>query len=84
MNNKHRKYLLDIEYSLQLIEEFLSDISSYQQYAEDRKTQSAVERQLGIIGEATKKLASQTRPLVLENSKKIVSLRNRLVHAYDV
>jgi uncharacterized protein with HEPN domain len=47
------------------------------------KTQSAVERQLGIIGEAVNKFDLIHPDLSLEKSRKIVGFRNRLIHAYD-
>lgn len=46
-----KKYLSDIEYSIILIEDFITGFS-FIQYQKDLKTKSAVERQLGIIGEA--------------------------------
>lgn len=42
-----------------------------------------MERQLGIIGEAVNKFESIHSELTLENSRKIVGFRNRLIHAYD-
>ncbi|MGS2739704.1 HepT-like ribonuclease domain-containing protein [Sinomicrobium sp. M5D2P17] len=47
------------------------------------KTQSAVERQLVIIGEALNKLKKVEPNLEIENDKQIIGFRNRLVHAYD-
>ena len=44
------KFLMDISLSINLIEEFISDIDTFGDYEEDIKTQSAVERHLAIIG----------------------------------
>ncbi len=55
MTEKGLKYLADIIHAIELIEEFTSTISLYSDYEKDLKTQSAVERQLGIIGEAVNK-----------------------------
>jgi hypothetical protein len=46
-----KKYLSDIEYSIILIEKFIMEYN-FSQYLNDLKTKSAVERHLGIIGEA--------------------------------
>ncbi|GEM_PF-1967132 len=46
MTDQGKKYLFDILHSIELIEEFLSSISNYNEYTADLKTQSAVERQL--------------------------------------
>lgn len=56
MKLESKKYLDDILYGISLIEAFVSDIGSFQEYLNDSKTQSAVERQIGIIGEAANKL----------------------------
>jgi len=50
MTDQGNKYLTDILQAIDLIESFTSDISNYDDYISDLKTQSAVERQLGIIG----------------------------------
>ena len=55
MNRKVKLYV-DIINSINLIEEFLGPINLFQQYTIDFKTKSAIERQLGIIGEAVKKI----------------------------
>lgn len=83
MTEKGLKYLYDILQAIDLIEEFTSSISSYNEYVSDLKTQSAVERQLGIIGEAVNKFDLIHPDFSLENSRQIVGFRNRLIHAYD-
>lgn len=62
---------------------FIVDIKSFDQYVDDKKTQSAVERQLGIIGEALNKLEKFFPGSPISNARKIVGFRNRLIHAYD-
>lgn len=84
MTERGLKYLSDILYSINLISDFIKPVSNFQDYIEDLKTQSAVERQLGIIGEAVSKFDKLHPELGLENAKKIVGFRNRLIHAYDL
>ena len=69
--------------AIELIEEFTIDINDFHLYDNDRKTQSAVERQLAIIGEALNQLRKLNPNIQIENDKQIISFRNRLVHAYD-
>jgi len=83
MTEKALKYLYDILYAIDSINDFLGTISSFEEYDADYKTQSAVERQLGIIGEAVNKFDGLHPELSLENTRKIVGFRNRLIHAYD-
>ena len=52
MTDQGNKYLADIIHAIDLIVSFTSEISDYDEYLSDLKTQNAVERQLGIIGEA--------------------------------
>lgn len=56
MTEKSKKYLSDILMAVILIEEFTVEITDFNSYNNDRKTQSAVERQLAIIGEALAQL----------------------------
>lgn len=83
MTEKGLKYLSDILHAIDLIKDFTKSISNYPDYINDLKTQSAVERQLGIIGEAVNKFDTLHPELTLENARKIVGFRNRLIHAYD-
>jgi len=82
MTEKSKKYLSDILMAIDLIQEFTTDFD-YTAYDKDRKTQSAVERQLAIIGEALNQFKKLEPSVTIENDKQIVSFRNRLVHAYD-
>jgi uncharacterized protein with HEPN domain len=75
--------LSDILQAIVLVEDFTKSIGSYADYVYDLKTQSAVERQLGIIGEAVNKFEILHPEESLDNARKIVGFRNRLIHAYD-
>jgi uncharacterized protein with HEPN domain len=75
------KYLFDVNRSIDLIEEFTKGMS-FLNYQADYKTKSAVERQLGIIGEAVNKYGNY-KSTKLINSKQIIAFRNRIIHAYD-
>jgi uncharacterized protein with HEPN domain len=83
MTEKGLKYLDDIIRAIGLIEDFTSNIPSFSDYNKDLKTQSAVERQLGIIGEAVNKFDLLHPEVSLKNARKIVGFRNRIIHAYD-
>lgn len=83
MTESGKKYLSDILQAIELIENFTSGVS-YSEYTSDLKTQSAVERQLGIIGEAVNKFDKLFPTHQLFNTRQIIGFRNRLIHAYDV
>jgi uncharacterized protein with HEPN domain len=69
MKDQDKKYLSDILQAIQLIESFTSDIKDYNNYVADLKTQSAVERQLGIVGEAVNKYDKLNTKHPLENTR---------------
>jgi len=83
MTDKAVKYLSDIQYAISLINDFLKDIEKFSDYQSDLKTQSAIERQLGIIGEAVNKFKKEENIVILSHTKQIVDFRNRIIHSYD-
>lgn len=83
MTEKEKKFLSDISNSIELIETFTKDLNSFTDYQEDLKTKGAVERHLGIIGEAVNKFLKESETNDLKNASQIISLRNRLIHSYD-
>jgi uncharacterized protein with HEPN domain len=83
MMEKGKKYLSDILRAIELIEGFTESVADFEAYTSDLKTQSAVERQLGIIGEAVNNFDRLYAAETLQNARKIVGFRNRIIHAYD-
>lgn len=83
MTEREKKFLSDIFHSIELIESFVRSLNSFDEYQKDIKTKSAVERQLGIIGEAVNKFQKESKSFKLIHTSQIISLRNRLIHAYD-
>jgi uncharacterized protein with HEPN domain len=83
MTDQGKKFLSDILQAIELIESFVVDIKDFDNYLIDKKTQSAVERQLGIIGEALNKFEKLFPESQISNARKIVGFRNRLIHTYD-
>jgi uncharacterized protein with HEPN domain len=83
MTEQGKKYLSDILRAIELIDQFSVSVNNYNEYLSDYKTQSAVERQLGIIGEAVNNFDRLFPDSPIENARRIVGFRNRLIHAYD-
>lgn len=83
MTEKEKKYLADILHAIKLIEEFTLGIVDFYEYKEDLKTKSAVERQLGIIGEAVNQFRKEKGTVEFGQVRMIVDFRNRLIHSYD-
>lgn len=76
-------FLWDIEQAAALIETFVDD-RTLDEYLQDELLRSAVERQLGIIGEAASRALRHFPGIAEEvsNLPRIISFRNRLIHGY--
>ena len=75
-------YLKHIRDSIRAIKGFVKDID-FEMFETDLKTQSAVIRQVEVIGEAASKLSQKTRDL--ESSipwREVIATRNKLIHEY--
>jgi uncharacterized protein with HEPN domain len=83
MTDKEKKYLSDINISINHIISFTQEIKSFGVYKKNFLVKGAVERHLAIIGEAINKFQKESKTSHLTNAKQIISLRNRLIHAYD-
>jgi uncharacterized protein with HEPN domain len=59
MTERGKKYLSDILIAIDLIKSFTQGIDSFDDFSSDLKTQSAVQRQLSIIGEAVNKFRQE-------------------------
>ena len=87
MENRSLKWLLDIQSSIEEIQEFLNSngVKSFLQYSKNKLVKRAVERDLAIIGEAVNKVKQENQEVFysIEHAKSIIALRNHLIHAYD-
>jgi uncharacterized protein with HEPN domain len=84
MNNEASKRLWDIADCCAAAGRFATG-KAFSDYLADDMLRSAIERKLGIIGEAFVKL-EEADPAQVENFpelRKIIGLRNRIVHGYD-
>ena len=77
------KYLSDILESITNIDEFTGKNKKFNNYDSDKMMQSAVERQIEIIGEAMKKLLDLFPNIEITNARKIFNTRNKIAHGYD-
>ena len=83
MQLESNKYLFDIQISVDSIFEYISNCGTLEQYQNNKLIRRAVERELEIIGEAMNKLLKLNPELKINESRRIVDLRNWIIHGYD-
>jgi uncharacterized protein with HEPN domain len=84
MDKDIKTWLFDIHNSILEIESFFIDIPrDFNYYQRDIRTKRAVERNLEIIGEAMSRILKQSDTIEISNSRRIVDVRNRIIHGYD-
>jgi uncharacterized protein with HEPN domain len=84
MEHDIKTWLYDILNAIQEIDSFFVDRPKiYVDYQNDLRTKRAVERNIEIIGEATNRILKQDDSIAISSSRKIVDVRNRIIHGYD-
>ena len=84
MDNDIKTSLYDILSSINEIESYYVETPKiFEIYQNDLKTKRAVERNIEIIGEAMSRILKQDNKIKISNSRKIVDVRNRIIHGYD-
>jgi uncharacterized protein with HEPN domain len=84
MTNKARQRLLDVLLSCRAIARYAEGLD-FDAYERGEMVRDAIERRLGIIGEALNQ-AANLEPGVAERIpelRRIVGIRNRVIHGYD-
>ena len=83
MKPRDRGYILDIVQAARLVCEFVTGVSRAE-FNESMMIQSAVIRQLEIIGEATKRLSPDARAEIGDLPwQQMAGMRDILIHAYQ-
>ena len=83
MDRNVKKSLFDILTSINNIEDYIGNSPIFANYEKNRQLQQAVERNLEIIGEATKRVLEIDPNITISNARRIVNARNRIIHGYD-
>ncbi len=83
MDNEIKKYLFDIQESIDSIENFLGNKRDFNIYMSDKMLRRAVEREFEIIGEAMSKIKKLDSTIAISSKRQIIDMRNRVIHGYD-
>ena len=79
-----KKYLFDIKTSIDSINNYLGDNREFNAYKTNKLLKRAIERELEIVGEAAGRILKIDSSFPIENARKIVDLRNWVIHGYDI
>jgi len=83
MKDEIKKFLFDIKEAADSIFENLGDKRDFFEYNENKMLRRAVEREFEIIGEAISHILKIDPDFPIENARRIVDLRNLVIHGYD-
>ena len=83
MDNEIKKYLFDIQESIDSIQKYLGDKRDFKVYMTDKMLRRAVEREFEIIGEAMSRIEKLDSTIEISGKRQIISMRNRVIHGYD-
>lgn len=82
-NNRDVASIWDMVQAVRYIQSFTENLS-FEEYLNDIRTVSAVERQFEILGEAARRISEEFRQAHTEiDWQRIVGLRNIVIHRYD-
>jgi len=76
-------YLFDVLNSIDSIFEYLGQERNFNEYESNKLLRRAVERELEIVGEAINRILKINADIEISNTRRIVDLRNLVIHAYD-
>jgi uncharacterized protein with HEPN domain len=84
MDERVEKWLYDIKFAIEEIEGFFENTGKiFADFKQNIMLKRAVERNLEIIGEATKRILARVPEIEISNARKIINLRNLVIHSYD-
>lgn len=78
------KYLEDMRLSIEDIEAYMKDVTSFSMLLKNKMLFDAVCRRFAVIGEALYQADKMDKPLEITSSNKIKGLRHIIVHDYDL
>ena len=84
MDERVEKWLYDIRFAIEEIDGFLENTEkNFVNFKQNVMLKRAIERNLEIIGEATNRILVRNPEIEITNARKIVNLRNLVIHSYD-
>jgi len=84
MDDRYLKaHLYDISTAIDEIQSFFDQVPRrFEEYGKNLMLRRAVERNIGIIGEAVNKIVKDNPGIEISNARAIIATRNRVIHDY--
>lgn len=83
MERRLKAYLYDIVTAIDEIYSFFEAVPNrFDEYQSNLMLRRAIERNVGIIGEAVNHINQRYPDIVITNSRAIIATRNRVIHDY--
>ena len=83
MDRRLKAYLYDINTAIDEIYSFFDQVPKrFDEYQKNLMLRRAIERNIGIIGEATNKVDKEYPEIAISNARAIIATRNRVIHDY--
>ena len=83
MDSEIKKYLYDIQESINSIENYLGKKRDFNVYAKKKMLRRAIEREFEIMGEAMNRINKLSPDIEISSKQQIIGMRNRVIHGYD-
>jgi len=84
MDERVEKWLYDIRFAIEEIDGYFENIEkTFANFKQNVMLKRAIERNLEIVGEATNRILARNPEIEITNARKIVNLRNFVIHSYD-
>lgn len=83
MDTHLKAHLYDISVAVEEIQSFFQQVPlRFDEYCKNLMLRRAVERNIGIIGEAVNKIIKESPEVEISNVRAIIATRNRVIHDY--
>lgn len=83
MDTHLKAHLYDISVAVEEIQSFFQQVPlRFDEYCKNLMLRRAVERNIGIIGEAVNKIIKESPEVESSNVRAIIATRNRVIHDY--
>ena len=83
MDRHLKAHLYDINVAIDEIYSFFEQVPKrFDEYQKNLMLRRAIERNIGIIGEATNKILKEQPGIAISHARVIIATRNRVIHDY--